>query len=92
MGRDRRGLIAWQSLLTKALLVMDEVSTDEGVELIESQLVSDRHRCSTTRAGTPTTVLRGGTSDITTAPAPTMASSPTVTRLMTTAPVWTWAS
>ena len=43
-----------------------------------------------TRAGTPTTVQRGGTAAITTAPAPTMASAPISIRLMIVVPVWTW--
>ena len=42
-----------------------------------------------TLAGTPTAVVRGGISLITTAPAPTMASSPMVIRLIMTAPVCT---
>ncbi len=43
-------------------------------------------RARTTRAGTPATSVRGGTSFVTTAPAATTASSPTVTPCRTVAP------
>src|SRR5437764_1070397 len=45
-----------------------------------------------TRAGTPTAVAQGGTSSMTTAPAPTTAPSPTERHWMTCAPMPTNAS
>jgi dTDP-4-amino-4,6-dideoxygalactose transaminase len=67
---------------------------EEVVAAVRDALASYRQRssrsasstCPTTRAGTPTTTARGGTSAVTTAPAPTNASSPISTPGTSTAP------